>query len=123
MRPDISSGSASRSSSAAPGSITDAHRADESVAVDRTKEYRDVPHPQVEAPIGPHRRSCGHRAADLARPYDDPGSHHGFSVSLPPAPVPIGSFDSEKACVTALNIGPGPSTLLGCYPLIYQPII
>lgn len=38
-------------------------------------------------------------------------------------PPSIGSFDSEKACVTALNIGPGPSTLLGCYPLIYQPII
>jgi hypothetical protein len=57
-------------------------------------------------------------------PNDIPwGPYHGFSFNLPPAPVPVGSWDGEKVCLTAFNTGLGANRSLGCYPLAYGPLL
>ena len=50
------------------------------------------------------------------------GPYHGFSFTNPAAPVPVGSYDGEKVCLTAFNAGPGANRSLGCFPLVYFPI-
>lgn len=45
------------------------------------------------------------------------GPYHGFSFSLPPAPVPASAYDTERVCLTAFNTGPGANRSLGCYAL------
>jgi hypothetical protein len=50
------------------------------------------------------------------------GAHHGFSLT-PSPPVPLGSFDGGRACVTAINVGAGADRSLGCYPLVFAPLV
>jgi hypothetical protein len=51
-------------------------------------------------------------------PTDVPwGPYHGFSFTLPPAPVPAWAYDTERVCLTAFNTGPGANRSLGCYAL------
>ena len=38
-------------------------------------------------------------------------------------PVPVGSFNGEQVCLTAISVGGGSNKLLGCFPLVYQPIV
>jgi hypothetical protein len=57
-------------------------------------------------------------------PNDIPwGVYHGFSFTLPSAPVPVGSWDGEKVCLTAINAGLGANRSLGCYPVVYLPLV
>jgi len=51
------------------------------------------------------------------------GAYHGFTFYSPPAPVPVGSFNGEQVCLTAVNVGGGSNKSLGCFPLVYQPIV
>jgi len=54
---------------------------------------------------------------DLAGDYPW-GPKHGFSITLPLSSLPIGSYNGEQVCVTALNVGFGSNTTLGCYPVV-----
>ena len=40
------------------------------------------------------------------------GPNHGFASSLPSF---FGTYDSERVCVTAINVGIGSNTSLGCF--------
>lgn len=60
--------------------------------------------------------------ADLVGDYPW-GTKHGFSIALPLPSLPIGSYNGEQVCVTALNVGFGSNTTFGCYPVVpYPPI-
>jgi hypothetical protein len=53
------------------------------------------------------------------------GPDHGFGFTLPLASIPIGTYNGEHVCVTAVNVTGtgGADTLLGCYPVVPHQLV